>query len=280
MKKVLAVIMTIVMAFAFCVPSFAETTEAAGGGFDFNVIIEAIQGILGGITGGSDAPDIGGIIDSIGGIIGGLIPGESSSGGSETLAEITPEQAANIIRTLQRMGTSKADIQASLDEMYNSGRISATSYDNLVAALAAAPEDSTDTPVVDDAEVAEVAAQVISTLKSLGVSNDQLQSVVDSLFERGVIPQNVYDEVTRQINDAEGTTAAGGTGGISDFFGGIIDAITGLFGGGDAAGDGTENPDEFAGTEPTGDTAVISVLSVAAVAGLALVLTKKKKNDK
>ncbi len=52
MKKVIAVMLTLVMAFAFCVPSFAEG-EDAGSGFDFNAIIEQIQQIIGSI--GRDA---------------------------------------------------------------------------------------------------------------------------------------------------------------------------------------------------------------------------------
>ena len=47
MKKVLAVMLALVMAFSLCIPSFAETTAEAGG-LDFGAILETVTGIIGG----------------------------------------------------------------------------------------------------------------------------------------------------------------------------------------------------------------------------------------
>lgn len=82
---------------------------------------------------------------------------------------------------------------------------------------------------------------------------------------------------------------------FTDMFGGmgeslnkIISAVSGLlggiFGGGDSDTTTTTRPstsdnDDFSNTK-TGDVAVYAVASVALVAGLALVLTRKKKEDK
>lgn len=288
MKKVLAIMLALVMAFSLCIPSFAETTVEAGGGLDFGAIIDTVTGIIGGFL-PSDAqlPDIGGIIGSIGDIIGGILGGTNttSASGEEdiTFENLSPEEAAQVVDMALNAGFTKAELEAAFDEMYATGRMDYESYQNLMAALEAAEEPSSPAmPDIDDEEVAKAAAQVIKALKDMGIPADQLKSVVDSLYEQGAIPQNVYDEIIRQLDATETTTEASNSGGIGGFLGGIIDAITGLFdrdGNGDGGnGNGTTtNPDSYEGKEPTGDTAILSVAAVAAVAGVALVLTKKKQ---
>ena len=288
MKKVLAVMLALVMAFSLCIPSFAETTAEAGG-LDFGAILETVTGIIGGFL-PSDAslPDIGGIIGSIGDIIGGIGGGTdtTSASGEEdiTFENLSPEEAAQVVDAALNAGFTKAELEAAFEEMYATGKMDYESYQNLMAALEAAEEPSSSAfPNIDDEDVAKAATEVIKALKDMGVPADQLKSVVDSLYERGAIPQNVYDEIIRQLDAAETTTDAANSGGIGGFLGGIVDAITGLFGGGsgDGSGDGnngtTTNPDSYEGKEPTGDTAILSVAAVAAVAGVALVLTKKKQ---
>ena len=115
------------------------------------------------------------------------------------------------------------------------------------------------------------------------------------MYANGTLPENVYNALIEQINAAENTTAAEGDGegglggllgGVGDFFGGIFDTIGGLLGfgggeGGDDSGSTTpENAGEYGGSDPTGDTVVFAVVGVAAVAGAALLLTRKKKADK
>ena len=288
MKKVLAVMLALVMAFSLCIPSFAETTAEAGG-LDFGAILETVTGIIGGFL-PSDAslPDIGGIIGSIGDIIGGIGGGTdtTSASGEEdiTFENLTPEEAAQVVDAALNAGFTKAELEAAFEEMYATGKMDYESYQNLMAALEAAEEPSSPAfPNIADEDVAKAATEVIKALKNMGVPADQLKSVVDTLYERGAIPQNVYDEIIRQLDAAETTTDAANSGGIGGFLGGIVDAITGLFGGGsgDGSGDGsngtTTNPDSYEGKEPTGDTAILSVAAVAAVAGVALVLTKKKQ---
>lgn len=283
MKKVIALMLALVMAFALCVPSFAEGEES---GFDFNAIVEQVKQIIGSIGGGEggvELPDIGGIIDGI--INGG---GETPSMPEVSMPEIdlsniTPEQAATVISIMQKTGATKEEIQATLDQMLADGQIPQEAYDTLKAALDAAPETPTEAPVVSDEQVGEAAQKIIDALRQAGVTNDQMQGVVDQLYERGIIPQNVYDEITRRINDSENTTAASNEGGIGGFISGIVDKIKDLFGqGGDDSnnpgGGNDANSGNYEGKEPTGDTAILSVAAVAAVAGVALVLTKKKKD--
>lgn len=288
MKKVIALMLALVMAFALCVPSFAEGEES---GFDFNAIVEQVKQIIGSIGGGEggvELPDIGGIID---GIIngGGETPSMPEVSMPEVsmpeidLSNITPEQAATVISIMQKTGATKEEIQATLDQMLADGQIPQEAYDTLKAALDAAPETPTEAPVVSDDQVGEAAQKIIDALRQAGVTNDQMQGVVDQLYERGIIPQNVYDEITRRINDSENTTAASNEGGIGGFISGIVDKIKDLFGqGGDDSnnpgGGNDANSGNYEGKEPTGDTAILSVAAVAAVAGVALVLTRKKKD--
>lgn len=288
MKKVIALMLALVMAFALCVPSFAEGEES---GFDFNAIVEQVKQIIGSIGGGEggvELPDIGGIIDGIinGGGEGGETPAlpELPELPGIDFANLTPEQAAMVISAMQKVA-SKEEIQTVLDQALANGRISQEAYDMLKAALDEAPETTTEAPVVSDEQVGEAAQKIIDALKQAGVTNDQMQGVVDQLYERGIIPQNVYDEITRRINESESTTAASNEGGIGGFISGIVDKIKDLFGQGgsdDEVGGGNSGDDansgNYEGKEPTGDTAILSVAAVAAVAGVALVLTRKKKD--
>lgn len=290
MKKVLAVMLALVMAFSLCIPSFAETTGAAGG-LDFGAIIETISGVISGfLPSDTSMPDMSGIMDTITGIIGGIIGGggegstDTTGGGSElpTFENLTPEQAEQIVNAMLQTGLTKEDVKDAIEEMYATGRLDVVSYENLLKALEKAEDPTTSAPIIDDEDVVAVATQIISTLRKMGVTDDQMKSVVDALYERGTIPQNVYDEIIRQLDSAETTTDASNAGGIGGFLSGIVDTIKGFFGadsgeGGEGGNGTTTNPDSYEGKEPTGDTAILSVAAVAAVAGVALVLTKKKQ---
>ena len=291
MKKVLAVMLALVMAFSLCIPSFAETpaetpAEAGGGLEDFGAIVDTVTGIISGfLPSDASSPDIGGII---GDIIGGIGGGSDTTGTTDEeeapIENLSLEAAKERVEKDLNKGYTKAELKAVYEEMYATGKMDYESYQNLMAALKAAEEPSSPAfPNIADEDVAKAATEVIKALKNMGVPADQLKSVVDTLYDQGAIPQNVYDEIIRQLDAAETTTDAANSGGIGGFLGGIVDAITGLFGGGsgDGSGDGnngtTTNPDSYEGKEPTGDTAILSVAAVAAVAGVALVLTKKKQ---
>ena len=125
------------------------------------------------------------------------------------------------------------------------------------------------------------AEELIQKLKDAGIPASAMQTVVDALHSAGAIDDDMYNEATNLINANEPTSEASNEGGIGGFLSGIVDTISGLFGGGTGdAGTGSGSSDEFGGSQATGDTALISVVAVAAVAGAALLLTKKKKEDK
>ena len=125
------------------------------------------------------------------------------------------------------------------------------------------------------------ASELIQRLKDAGIPASAMQTVVDALHSAGAIDDDMYNEATNLINANEPTSESSNEGGIGGFLSGIVDTISGLFGGGTGdAGTGSGSSDEFGGSQATGDTALISVVAVAAVAGAALLLTKKKKEDK
>ena len=125
------------------------------------------------------------------------------------------------------------------------------------------------------------AEELIQKLKDAGIPASAMQTVVDALHSAGAIDDDMYNEATNLINANEPTSESSNEGGIGGFLSGIVDTISGLFGGGTGdAGTGSGSSDESGGSQATGDTALISVVAVAAVAGAALLLTKKKKEDK
>ena len=287
MKKVLAVLMTLVLAVTLCVPSFAANDDTTAPADDITAVIEEI---LGSILGSEGTVDVDAVLEALSGLLGGSLDPDS------IVPEISQPIANQVVNALAAAGMTKADLQATFDQMLADGQISETTHGYLMNAVEALPDDGSQGGIIDDAQAAEIAGQILSALNALGVTNDQIKEALDSMYANGTLPENVYNAIIEQINAAENTTAAdpgegglgGLRGGVGDFFGGIFDTIGGLlgFGGGDdngGSGNNTtapENAGEYGGSDPTGDTAVFAVVGVAAVAGAALLLTRKKKSDK
>ena len=287
MKKVLAVLMTLVLAVTLCVPSFAANDDTTAPADDITAVIEEI---LGSILGSDGTVDVDAVLEALSGLLGGSLDPDS------IVPEISQPIANQVVNALAAAGMTKADLQATFDQMLADGQISDKTHGYLMNAVEALPDDGSQGGIIDDAQAAEIAGQILSALNTLGVTNDQIIEAIDSMYANGMLPENVYNAIIEQINAAENTTAAdpgtgglgGLLGGVGDFFGGIFDTIGGLlgFGGGDdngGSGNNTtapENAGEYGGSDPTGDTAVFAVVGVAAVAGAALLLTRKKKSDK
>lgn len=230
------------------------------------------------------------------------------------------------ITSLQKNGYDKPVIKYCLDKLKANGSIDDTRYQNLIAALEAAPDTAKPTitmkpgtdptattapttapsggsgttsgsgsllpdltlPNLPDITLPDInfdelvsAEELIQKLKDAGIPASAMQTIVDALHSAGAIDDDMYNEATNLINANEPTSESSNEGGIGGFLSGIVDTISGLFGGGTGdAGTGSGSSDEFGGSQATGDTALISVVAVAAVAGAALLLTKKKKEDK
>lgn len=239
-----------------------------------------------------------------------------------------------LIKSLQDNGYDKPVIKYCLDKLKANGSLKNDGrYENLIAALEAAPDTANPTiimkpgtppttattapatapttspsggsgtgttsgsgsllpdltlPNLPDITLPDInfdelvsASDLIQRLKDAGIPASAMQTVVDALHSAGAIDDDMYNEATNLINANEPTSESSNEGGIGGFLSGIVDTISGLFGGGTGdAGTGSGSSDEFGGSQATGDTALISVVAVAAVAGAALLLTKKKKEDK
>lgn len=240
-----------------------------------------------------------------------------------------------LIESLQNNGYDKPVIKYCLDKLKANGSLKNDGrYENLIAALEAAPDTAKPTiimkpgtppttatttpattapttspsggsgtgttsgsgsllpdltlPNLPDITLPDInfdelvsAEELIQKLKDAGIPASAMQTVVDALHSAGAIDDDMYNEATNLINANEPTSESSNEGGIGGFLSGIVDTISGLFGGGTGdAGTGSGSSDEFGGSQATGDTALISVVAVAAVAGAALLLTKKKKEDK
>ncbi len=244
-----------------------------------------------------------------------------------TPPKANPVLSQKLIESLQNNGYDKPVIKYCLDKLKANGSLKNDGrYENLIAALEAAPDTANPTitmkpgtdptattaapttapttapsgggttsgsgslfpefpsiPGVPDINFDDLvsASDLIQRLKDAGIPASAMQTVVDALHKAGVIDDDMYNEATNLINANEPTSESSNEGGIGGFLSGIVDTISGLFGGGTGdAGTGSGSSDEFGGSQATGDTALISVVAVAAVAGAALLLTKKKKEDK
>ncbi len=289
MKKVLAVLMTLVLAVTLCVPSFAaDPTESGVLDQIIATVGPVIEQIIGSITGGGTPtlPDVSApSSDELMDMLKDMLQG--------TTLDATTAEA--VVSVMLNAGASKADVEAVIQQLEADGTLNAESVAALRAALEAAEEPTTEAPIVSDEQAQEIATQVVSALQGLGISADQMRDVAQELYDRGILPDNVYELVIAQINASEETTAAendeggigGLLGGVGDFFGGIFDTIGGMlgFGGGEEGGSGEggdvdEDANNFGGDDATGDTVAFAVVGVAAFAGAALLLTRKKKSDK
>lgn len=160
-----------------------------------------------------------------------------------------------------------------------------------------------------DIVTAQKGEQLVGSLKVLKVANKDMAFVIGKLLEnKYILPTQATDAIkyleestgdNPLFPDLPGDILPGGGEGSSPLdpiFGALKDFFDTIFGGGSGDGGNTQNPsddplgdgDDFGDLTPgsgddddmngnsNGDTAVFSIASVAAVAGAALVITKKR----
>lgn len=325
MKKFLAVLLSLVMAFSFCLPAFAEDTTASGGG---------IGDILGGIT--LPDVDISGAADTIKQLVG-IIINSNGKMDEAVIAEIitilgklansgkvTPDILLKILNALTKGGNSggntpKPDapaggsVRSALDSLTNDQRsYIAEVIDSYLFT------DFDNNPYMPDDEGnptaynPEKTAIVINAMSRMDYAD--IQKVLDELHAIQPAPEGEDDyipalsdsayaalsaEVVRQEEVSKNNAATAGPteattsaiDGVKGFIGKAFETIKGLFGGGNKGGDSPTTTKKSTTSKggssttkgkipQTGDVALFSVAGVAVAAGIALVLTKKKKEDK
>ena len=323
MKKFLAVLLSLVMAFSFCLPAFAEDTTASGGG---------IGDILGGIT--LPDVDLGGAVDTIKQLVG-IIINSNGKMDEAVIAEIItllgklagnekvdPDTVLKILNALTKGGNSGGNtpnpdapaggsVRSALDALtddqrdYISGIIDVyltTDFDNNDY------NDKDGNPAYNPAKV----TALINAMSRMDYAD--IQKVLDELHATQPAPEGEDEyvpalsdgayaalsaEVVRQEEVSKNNAATAGPteattsaiDGVKGFIGKAFETIKGLFGGGNKGGDSPTTTKKSTTSKggssttkgkipQTGDVALFSVAGVAVAAGIALVLTKKKKEDK
>lgn len=231
--------------------------------------------------------------------------------------EFTSDDAvAEILEKVKGLGVENTEeaIDA-VDQLYNFGAIDHPEYDKLKEAI------KNDTSLDKDAAKKDIIEQVKAIMEDdsldvagkaaaigkllIGLPMEQIQDILDTLLDQGIIDNDMYNRISDVINNANiddignifnngGDALSGLTGLISNLLG-----MLGLGGGSDDNNGGSSNnssnksnnssssnntssnnssSNQVPATK-TGDYALVSVAGVAAVAGLAFLLTRKKHSD-
>ncbi len=288
MKKIISVLTAICLVMAFCLPTFAEAVQLSSS----DPVLDEVAAIVAKI----DTTD-------------------------EEDKKFTSEDAvAEILEKIKELGVENTEeaIDAA-DQLYNYGAIDTPEYVALKEAIKNEPEldkEAAKNSIIDqvreimDDESLDVAGKAAAIGKLLiGLPAEQIQDILDTLLDSGVIDNDMYNRVSDIINNANiddignifnngGDALSGLTGLISNLLG-----MLGLGGGDDNGGSdngGSSNNNNSSNSGPsnssnnsssnssssnqvpntkTGDYALISVAGVAAVACAAFVLTRKKHSD-
>lgn len=232
--------------------------------------------------------------------------------------EFTSDDAvAEILEKVKGLGVENTEeaIDA-VDQLYNFGAIDHPEYDKLKEAIkndTSLDKDAAKRDIIeqvkaimedDSLDVAGKAAEIGKLL--VGLPAEEIQDVLDTLLDKGIIDNDMYNKVSDVINNANiddignifnngGDALSGLTGLISNLLG-----MLGLGGGSDDGNNGgssnnssnksnnssssnnTSSNNSSSNQVPatkTGDYALVSVAGVAAVAGIAFLLTRKKHSD-
>lgn len=212
--------------------------------------------------------------------------------------------AKAIITILEENGAeTKGDLRTSADTLLSKGIIDKplyTAINTIIDKNEAAEEDKAQAildemkKIMNDSSLSatEKITKMYELIKDLPA--EEVQKILDAAKEKGIIDEETYNKLSDLFN-------GNGKIEIPDISGdGIKDLVTKILGklgigggngdnGGDknnggsgsgSSGSGSNKTDFEGGNAKTGDYTIASVAGIAAIAGAALVLTKKKNDDK
>ncbi len=212
--------------------------------------------------------------------------------------------AKAIITILEENGAeTKGDLRTSADTLLSKGIIDKplyTAINTIIDKTEAAEEDKAQAildemkKIMNDSSLSatEKITKMYELIKDLPA--EEVQKILDAAKEKGIIDEETYNKLSDLFN-------GNGKIEIPDISGdGIKDLVTKILGklgigggngdnGGDknnggsgsgSSGSGSNKTDFEGGNAKTGDYTIASVVGIAAIAGAALVLTKKKNDDK
>lgn len=209
--------------------------------------------------------------------------------------------AKAIITILEENGAeTKGDLRTSADTLLSKGIIDKplyTAINTIIDKTEAAEQDKAQAildqmkAIMEDSSLSatEKITKMYELIKDLPA--EEVQKILDAAKEKGIIDEETYNKLSDLFN-------GNGKIEIPDISGdGIKDLVTKILGklgigggnGGDSnnggsgsgsSGSGSNKTDFEGGNAKTGDYTIASVAGIAAIAGAALVLTKKKNDDK
>lgn len=212
--------------------------------------------------------------------------------------------AKAIITILEENGAeTKGDLRTSADTLLEKGIIDKplyTAINTIIDKTEAAEEDKAQAildemkKIMNDSSLSatEKITKMYELIKDLPA--EEVQKILDAAKEKGIIDEETYNKLSDLFN-------GNGKIEIPDISGdGIKDLVSKVLGklgiggdknnggnGGDknnggsgSSGSGSNKTDFEGGNAKTGDYTIASVAGIAAIAGAALVLTKKKNDDK
>lgn len=209
--------------------------------------------------------------------------------------------AKAIITILEENGAeTKGDLRTSADTLLSKGIIDKplyTAINTIIDKTEAAEQDKAQAildqmkAIMEDSSLSatEKITKMYELIKDLPA--EEVQKILDAAKEKGIIDEETYNKLSDLFN-------GNGKIEIPEISGdGIKDLVTKILGklgigggnGGDnnnggsgsgSSGSGSNKTDFEGGNAKTGDYTIASVAGIAAIAGAALVLTKKKNDDK
>lgn len=212
--------------------------------------------------------------------------------------------AKAIITILEENGAeTKGDLRTSADTLLSKGIIDKplyTAINTIIDKTEAAEQDKAQAildqmkAIMEDSSLSatEKITKMYELIKDLPA--EEVQKILDAAKEKGIIDEETYNKLSDLFNGNGKIEIPDISGdGIKDLVTKILDKL-GIGGGnggngGDSnnggsgsgsSGSGSNKTDFEGGKAKTGDYTIASVAGIAAIAGAALVLTKKKNDDK
>lgn len=212
--------------------------------------------------------------------------------------------AKAIITILEENGAeTKGDLRTSADTLLEKGIIDKplyTAINTIIDKVEAAEEDKAQAildqmkAIMNDSSLSatEKITKMYELIKDLPA--EEVQKILDAAKEKGIIDEETYNKLSDLFNGNGKVEIPEISGdGIKDLVSKVLGklGIGGGNGGNDddnsnggsgsgSSGSGSNKTDFEGGNAKTGDYTIASVAGIAAIAGAALVLTKKKNDDK
>lgn len=211
--------------------------------------------------------------------------------------------AKAIITILEENGAeTKGDLRTSADTLLSKGIIDKplyTAINTIIDKTEAAEQDKAQAildqmkAIMEDSSLSatEKITKMYELIKDLPA--EEVQKILDAAKEKGIIDEETYNKLSDLFNGNGKIEIPDISGdGIKDLVTKILDKLgigggNGGNGGGNSngsgsgsSGSGSNKTDFEGGKAKTGDYTIASVAGIAAIAGAALVLTKKKNDDK